>query len=143
MGCLRAPDLNFGARCRTPTTLWDGFEGESRNKKAPAGQTAGAKGQVRAVTIFNSASHESKSQPASALAAPRSTDIANLLLLGRSDRYRVRVVARQRGNSLYVALVGEMLAKQGTWIQARTFNIRTEEIDDLVTALGRAKERLS
>jgi hypothetical protein len=75
--------------------------------------------------------------------AEAAIDVAEVAVFQRSPKYRVRVVARQREGSRFVALVGEMLAKQGIWLGARTFNVPMQEIDELVSALGGAKERLS
>jgi hypothetical protein len=80
---------------------------------------------------------EPKNKPAPAI------DIAEIAVFERSPKYRVRIVARERDGSRFVALVGEMLAKQGIWLGARTFNVPMQEIDELVNALERAKERLS
>lgn len=70
-------------------------------------------------------------------------DIGEVAVFERSPKYRVRVVARQREGSRFVALRGEMLAKQGTWLGARTFNVRADELDGLIDALQRAKGLLS
>ena len=75
--------------------------------------------------------------------AAAATDIAELAVFQRSPKYRVRVIAREREGSRFVALIGEMLAKQGFWLGARTWNIPLDEIDPLCGALGRAKKTLS
>jgi hypothetical protein len=75
--------------------------------------------------------------------AAATVDIGEVAVFERSPKYRVRVVARQREGSRFVALVGEMLAKQGIWLGARTFNVPMQEIDGLIDALQRAKGLLS
>ena len=75
--------------------------------------------------------------------AEAAIDVAEVTVFQRSPKYRVRVVARQREGSRFVALVGEMLAKQGTWLGARTFNVPLQELDGLIGALQRAKGLLS
>jgi hypothetical protein len=85
--------------------------------------------------------NDTPSEPKNKLTPP--ADIEEFATFQRSPKYRVRIVARQREGSRFVALVGEMLAKQGIWLGARTFNVPMQEIDELVNALERAKERLS
>ena len=77
-----------------------------------------------------------------AAALPRSVDLAPLLHLARSAKYRVEVLIRQRGDSRYVACVGQMLTPQGTWMRARSFNFAKDELDSLIEALQRAKALL-
>lgn len=72
-----------------------------------------------------------------------SEDIAHLGTFQRSERYRVRILLRERGDSRYVACVGEMLSTQGSWIGARSFNFRRDELHVLVEALERAKAILA
>ncbi|GEM_PF-3295338 len=74
---------------------------------------------------------------------PRFADIQTLTILKRHARYRIAAVLRECAGSRYVALVGQMrVTDTGTWRLARTFNVRADEIDDLIDALERAKEIL-
>ncbi|HEY3349836.1 MAG TPA: hypothetical protein VGM13_08705 [Thermoanaerobaculia bacterium] len=75
-------------------------------------------------------------------AATPTRDLAHVLILER-DRYRVRIIARERDGSRFVACVGELLTPQGTWIPARAFNFRKSEIDTLIDGLERAREILA
>jgi hypothetical protein len=94
-----------------------------------------AKEQVRGMT--NVTLSDPKNKPAATV------DIGEIAVFERSPKYRVRIVARERDGSRFVACVGEMLAKQNIWLGVRTFNVRTDEIDGLIDALQRAKGLLS
>lgn len=85
------------------------------------------------------AGREGRHDAATAAAMERSEDLAQVLILERSDRYRVRLICRERAGSRFVAAIGEMLGAQGRWIPARAFNFRRDELDALIDALKRAK----
>lgn len=75
---------------------------------------------------------------------PRYADIMTLCILDRHARYRIAAVLRECDGSRYIALVGQMrVTDTGKWRLARTFNVRADEIDELILALEHAREILS
>ena len=73
---------------------------------------------------------------------PRAVDIVTLCILDRHEKYRIALVLRECNGSRYVAALGQMRGVHGTWVRARTFNFRADELDEVIDALERAREIL-